>query len=88
VGLILGVTITVIFVLSLLLIIGLALYRYYYGSSLQHLPSSISWSFLDKLTHPWRWEYIYGYYQREYTQGIILYYIIMILFMVIAVGYE
>jgi hypothetical protein len=38
-----------------LLLLALALWRYYYASPLHYLPKEIRWSFLDKLTHPWRY---------------------------------
>jgi Leucine-rich repeat (LRR) protein len=58
---IVGIIISVI----VLMLIVLILY-YYYSSELHQLPKEISWSFLDKITHPWRWKYHDEYYSRKY----------------------
>jgi hypothetical protein len=49
------------------------LYAYYKQSELHSLPHEVSWSFMDQLTHPWRWEYHgsskSGYYARVYAKN-------------------
>jgi hypothetical protein len=63
VGLIL---ITIMF--AILILIGI-----YKSSDLHYLPKEISWSFIDQIKHPWKWEYEKldqtGYYYRDYKFG-------------------
>ena len=49
-----------------LLLLTLLIVYYYLQSELHELPKEISWSFFDKVTHPWRWTYHEGYYSRKY----------------------
>lgn len=67
---------TVVAGVSLCLLVGLLLAAgiYHYTSSELHaLPKEITWSFLDQLTHPWRWEHCGDskakYYSRHYERG-------------------
>lgn len=68
IGGIIGIIISILLLLLLILVA-----YYYYQSELHQLPEEISWSFFDKLTHPWRWKYHgdseSGYYSRKYKIG-------------------
>jgi hypothetical protein len=57
--------------LIILLIVGILIY-YYYSSYLHQLPSEISWSFLNKLTHPWLWNTSVSGSLYYYNRGIKL----------------
>jgi hypothetical protein len=61
IGAIVGIAIFVILLLLILIVV-----YYYLQSELHQLPKEVSWSFFDKITHPWRWTYHEGYYSRKY----------------------
>lgn len=61
IGAIIGIIIFLILMISLIIIT-----TYYYQSELHKLPKEVSWSFIDKITHPWRWTFHEGYYSRKY----------------------
>jgi hypothetical protein len=48
----------------LLVLIPILMAIYYFRSPVHHLPKEISWSFLDRLTHPWRWTSQLAYHSR------------------------
>lgn len=56
-------------VVILIVIVGMMIWKYYYGSTLHQLPKEISWSYLDKLSHPWRWTNRIEYFVRDYQKG-------------------
>lgn len=68
------VGVTVLFAVAV--IIG-AITFYYSRSELHALPNDVSWSFMDQLTHPWRWCYEgnnkSGYYSRVYDKKSVEY---------------
>lgn len=55
------------------MIVIVVLIRNYYNHALHKLPIEITWSFLNKLSHPWLWEYRGNknshYYIRKYAQA-------------------
>ncbi len=66
---IIGVVISTVIILLIFIMILFSIFNYF-QSELHALPKEISWSFFDKLTHPWRWHYHggskSGYYSRKY----------------------
>jgi hypothetical protein len=42
---------------------------FYYHSILHQLPEEINWSYMKRLTQPWRWTNGGGYYTREIYKG-------------------
>ena len=71
IGAIVGISVASLLVIILLFSLS-SMVLWYRRSDLHCLPKTISWSFIDKLTHPWRWKYNSsgktGYYSREYDQ--------------------
>ncbi len=71
IGAIVGISVAALLLILLVFTVGL-LTMWYTQSDLHSLPKAIAWSFIDKLTHPWRWRYNSsgkaGYYSREYAQ--------------------
>lgn len=69
IGITVGVALGVLALLALLVAL-ISTVIWYTRSELHSLPSAISWSFLDKLTHPWRWQFHRSdksaYYSRVY----------------------
>jgi hypothetical protein len=63
------IAIAAIIPILILIIAGILAY-YYYSCYLHQLPREISWSFLDNITHPWRWSYCESGNLYYYTRGI------------------
>ena len=57
----------------LMILISLILFYNYKTNLVHYLPEEISWSFLDKLKNPWKWQHVKNdeteYYYRDYKFG-------------------
>jgi len=60
-------------ILLLIIIISVTCLYFYKTSLIHYLPKEVSWSFLDKLRYPWKWNHVKNdeteYYYRDYDFG-------------------
>lgn len=72
IAVIVSVSVSVVVVI-ILVTASIFLLREYMNSELHKLPKEISWSFLNKLYQPWKWDYFgsksSGYYVRKYEKN-------------------